>query len=124
MTTLLPSGRRGLWRTFDGGATWARAAGDLPETISVVEGELGLVIGGDPKAIYFKGSSGLYLSRDAGDTWASIALPGGSTAGLTIDPVHSERLLLPYEGFSTDWGVTWTAFEGLGTHLDGDDPAG
>jgi hypothetical protein len=65
--------------------------------------------------VYTGGSSGVYKSTNAGDTWtsASSGLSASGAAGISIDRFDSNHLLtwVNSSGFeSTNGGVTWAPF--------------
>jgi hypothetical protein len=69
-------GHAAVWRTNDGGETWARSDAGLPKDnayISVLR-EAMAVDSLDPVGVYFGTSTGqLYGSRDEGRTWSLLA---------------------------------------------------
>jgi hypothetical protein len=79
--------RSGLFRTTNGGATWAKVlAGDIFTTVNFAPSAPGVVYAGSARAFY--------RSADGGDTWSVHAKPGGQEwgpegvrAGVPIDVV-------------------------------------
>jgi photosystem II stability/assembly factor-like uncharacterized protein len=124
-------GDRGLYKTTDGGATWARVLhvsddtgiSDIvfqpgkPDVIYASAYQrrraVGQMIGGGPEG-------GLYKSTDGGKKWTKLTrgLPTGDTgrAGLAVDPKHPNRVYALVDakaaesGFfrSDNAGASWT----------------
>jgi hypothetical protein len=98
-----------LFKSVDGGATWARRRFGTPAVyvISVAVDPL------SPNIVYAgTNNEGLFKSTDYGDTWARVGTGlSGAIRFLTIDPTKSERLFASTSmGFflSEDGGQTWT----------------
>ncbi len=78
--TLIEGGPEGgLYRTRDGGASWERLAGGLPQASEEQPvGRIGVSIAAsDPRRVYAMVTAaeergGLYRSEDGGDTWARV----------------------------------------------------
>jgi hypothetical protein len=125
-----------MWRSTDGGATWA-LLGDLPEPVSpgVME-----IDPGDPDRMYtvggVRGSSlGFWVSSDGGETWttpAGFAEHADNSVGgwtndvyhVAADPSDFDHVLLTFHsGFefsgeagvleSHDGGESWTRHEAM-----------
>jgi photosystem II stability/assembly factor-like uncharacterized protein len=113
---LLAAGDTGLFRTRDGGGSWARvgAAGDLPTVWSLA------VDAGDPQTV-FAGTrpAAIYRSRDGGVTWKRLAVPVATECSIgqafvtrvLVDP--ADRTVwagVEIDGVfrSRDGGDTWT----------------
>lgn len=101
-----PSGDRGLFKTVDGGKTWAKLAGGLPDatTSDVKSGAIDLVMDpADTNVLYVAfyqrlrrpwrfdsggPHGGIFKSTDAGKTWTKLTtgLPAGDTGrvGLAV----------------------------------------
>ena len=100
----------GVWKSVDGGLTWARANQGLPT-------EGGFVVGlqfepGQPATLYCAIAGGVYKTTDGGAAWTKIgALPASSPIFL-ISP-HNRQLWLCAEANrvrrSLNGGVTWLA---------------
>ncbi|MCC6772379.1 MAG: glycosyl hydrolase, partial [Gemmatimonadaceae bacterium] len=123
-----PNDERGLYRTTDGGASWKRVlAGDS------VTGAVDVVLDPDGRTVYaamyqrqrkgfgFVGGgpgSGLYRSRDGGDTWEllTVGLPAGEKGriGIALAPSQPSTVYAIVESRtggvfrSDDRGATWT----------------
>jgi len=125
----------GIHRTRDGGRTWTRLAGGLPEGRI---GRIGIdVYRRDPRILYavvenanprpgerpgslrVSGGRGeVYRSDDGGDTWRMTHAPEVNVGGkapysfnmLRIDPADDRRLYVSSDAMliSTDRGVTWS----------------
>ncbi|RMG86849.1 MAG: hypothetical protein D6708_13730, partial [Candidatus Dadabacteria bacterium] len=109
----------GVYRSADGGDTWAFASegfGSLDVTDVAV-------CGSGPAAVWAAtAGSGLYVSRDAGTTWAATAASALSVAGrpqtrfshVAVDPTDCDRVFAATFDDSTalfrssDGGDTWT----------------
>ncbi|MGW8266632.1 MAG: VPS10 domain-containing protein, partial [Longimicrobiales bacterium] len=125
----------GIYKTADGGDSWARLGGGLPEGYI---GRIGLdVFRGDPNILYavvenanprpgdapgsmrVRGGWGeVYRSEDAGATWRMTHDPEVNVGGkapysfniLRIDPRDDQRLYVTSDAllFSSDGGTTWS----------------
>jgi hypothetical protein len=99
----------GLYRSRDGGASWDRLSGGLPNdnfpVIAVDPSTSGIVYAGT-------GASGVYRSADGGETWspASDGLENRRVYSLAIDPQTPSTVYAgTYQGAyrSTDSGGHW-----------------
>jgi photosystem II stability/assembly factor-like uncharacterized protein len=66
----------------------------------------------DPQTVYLHSFDGPILrSRDGGQTWVAVGVPGFTTTKLKTDPQDPDTLWLAGRGItrSTDGGDTWTA---------------
>ncbi len=104
----------GVWKTGDGGQTWACVSDPVRLTgIGAVA-----VAPSRPDTLYVGASgtgptAGLYRSTDAGDHWELIALQGHAVASIVIDPRNSD-LVMAAAGDTgvmrtSDGGKTWKA---------------
>ncbi len=126
-----PNEERGVYRSKDGGKTWARILYRDEKT-----GAIDLILDpNNPRILYaalwqvkrtpysFESGgpgSGLFKSTDGGDTWIEITrkkgLPAGTIGkiGVTVSPVNSDRVWAIVEADdggvfrSEDGGETWT----------------
>lgn len=105
----------GIWRTDDGGSTWADKSVGYKDYSGAREFS-DMVFGvSDPNIVIFASKYGLLRSTDFGDTWQSIDLlaqPGSTLIySLAIDPKDPNNI---YYGTSTTFvrtangGVNWT----------------
>jgi photosystem II stability/assembly factor-like uncharacterized protein len=71
-----PDAKLAVWRTSDGGESWARLSAGLPQEnawMSVLREAMG-VDALEPAGVYFGAQSGqLFASADEGESWAEIA---------------------------------------------------
>jgi len=134
-----PQRERGIFRTTDGGESWEHV-------LFVDEGVGASDLSMDPNnpRILFAGMwtvqfntwgrrsggplSGIYMSRDAGDTWTKLegnGLPPRPVGkiGLCMTPADSDRIYalietgdgVPWEGQATDSGELWRSDDGGAT---------
>jgi photosystem II stability/assembly factor-like uncharacterized protein len=108
----------GVFKTSDGGATWAAVGGGLPylgdtglasplDTAALALDPL------DPETLYAYGDhAGLFKSTNGGATWRRAGLPNTLVDALALDPEESATLYAGTgEGVfkSTDAGESWRA---------------
>jgi photosystem II stability/assembly factor-like uncharacterized protein len=101
----IATGTGGLWRTTDGGATFAAAWDDqLPQSMGAVAVDShGVVWAGTGEPDHGGGSAyygnGIYSSSDHGRTWARMGLEDGDTIGqIVIDPRDDDRVFVAVMG--------------------------
>ncbi|MBE9489100.1 MAG: hypothetical protein IMY67_02300, partial [Bacteroidetes bacterium] len=108
----------GVWRTIDGGTTWAVLTDDL-SNLNV--GALAI----DPtnSSTYFWGSTGgvIFKSIDDGATWNFHGDTGDGTVNkILIDPTNTQKMYCSVEGGgiykSTNGGVSWTIIHSSATN--------
>jgi photosystem II stability/assembly factor-like uncharacterized protein len=123
----LATGSGGLWRSADGGATYASVWPHyLPQSMGAVEVDSqGVVWAGSGEPDHGGGSAyygnGIYKSTDDGATWTNMGLEDGDTIGeIVIDPRDDNRVFvavmgalhdtLPSRGLfmTEDGGANWT----------------
>ncbi len=131
-----PQRERGIFRTTDGGETWEHVL-FVDETVGASD----LAMDPNNPRILFAGMwtvqfntwgrrsggplSGIYMSRDAGDTWTKLegnGLPGRPVGkiGLCMTPADSDRIYalietgdgVPWNGQATDSGEVWMSSDG------------
>ena len=70
-----PDGRLGVYRTDDGGESWALASNGLPEPAWGAVMREGFTFDGlEPSGVYFGTQSGsVFASTDAGESWQEVA---------------------------------------------------
>ncbi len=103
------AGGGGVFKTTNGGASWAGAGTGLPG-----DAVLSLAIDPFTSTTVYAGtrSRGVWKSTDGGTSWTAAGLTGSRVWTLAIDPVTSSTL---YAGTasgvfkSTDGAATWTA---------------
>jgi len=119
--TLYAGGSPGaVYKSLDGGASWAASAAGLPDQLSVYA----IAIASTPATLYAIGQLsanspgatqwGLYRSGDAGATWSAASpLQSRPITSVTVDPNDAQVV---YGGFdselrrTTDGGATWSTF--------------
>ncbi len=118
----------GLWRSTDGGETWATVTGNgLPGTEL---GRIGIAFAhSDPRNIYLmveaapendSTRSGLYRSRDGGQSWTQMNTTNTRPfyySQVRVDPRDPERVYFSSFSFSEDGGRTVRG-AALGVHVD------
>ena len=120
--------RSTIWKSRDGGATWAKLDGTgLPK----LEGRMcaSVAIGTNAQRVYLITNSALFRSDDGGATWRQMAADderirngqGGYSCGVYVDPKDPDVVYTintaAYK--STDGGRTFTGIKGA---PGGDDP--
>jgi photosystem II stability/assembly factor-like uncharacterized protein len=108
----------GLYKSTDGGDTWAKLAGGLPSGL-VGKSDLA-VSAADPDRVYAlieapEGEGGVYRSDDRGATWRLMSTQASLLdrpfyyTNLDADPTNAERLYVNSTAFfaSGDGGKTW-----------------
>jgi photosystem II stability/assembly factor-like uncharacterized protein len=126
-----PGTSGGLFKSTDGGTTWTRLGGGLPENLVQINVA---VSASDPQRLYATASTtveadyatdkglGVYRSDDAGATWRKITedprpamkIGGGDLPVIAVDPqnpdvVYSTSIVTCR---STDGGKTWISLRG------------
>ncbi len=89
----------GLWRSHDGGGRWKLITDKIdfdgrgPTTLF---GEVILFCPHDPNLVVASGETkGLFLSRDAGETWSSVGLAGERITSMAFSPAPDQRTKAP-----------------------------
>jgi photosystem II stability/assembly factor-like uncharacterized protein len=123
----IATGSGGLWRSTDGGQTFATAWDHyLPQSMGAVAVDSkGVVWAGSGEVDHGGGSAyygkGIYKSTDDGATWTNMGLEDGDTIGqIVIDPRDDNRVFVAVMGalhdteptrglfMTEDGGATWT----------------
>ena len=114
----------GLFRSLDGGETWARMTKGMPTNAQGL-GRIGFCIAAtNPKRMYAcvdaREKGGVYRSDDGGANWRLISEDrrlwgrGGDFAEIKVDPQNADVVYVGniacYK--STDGGKTWTCWKG------------
>lgn len=117
-TVYVAAASGGVWKTTDGGATWA----PLTDELSVLNHGCVAVDPSNPSTVYAgtgeyttrSNGDGLFRSTDAGDTWdrfATTAEVGVTCSRVLIDPTDSETIHISGAGGyarTTNGGVSWS----------------
>ncbi|OPL18767.1 MAG: hypothetical protein AVO35_13115 [Candidatus Aegiribacteria sp. MLS_C] len=98
----------GIWRTVDGGASWAKIPStDIPGTIYSL-----VVSPWDPQTIYAASKVGIYRSTDFAASWTKLSTEIGSCRDILLDPSSPSTMLVGTESqglyWSEDGGTTWS----------------
>lgn len=108
---LIEADEGGVYRSDDGGATWARVNDErkLRQRAWYYS-----KIYADPKNadVVYASNVQFQVSRDGGKTWSNISTPHGDSHNLWIANDNSERMIEANDGganISTDGAKTWTA---------------
>ena len=123
----IPAGHASpVFRSDDSGATWS-ATGALPTGsyfLQFGDGDLESAPS-DPSRLYFSASNGVFVSVDAGDSWAACGAGVGAAAQIVVESADPDVLwVATREGIfsSTDACAHWTPhINGLnsdGVHTD------
>ena len=117
--TIISGAREGgVYKSTDGGATWKKLAGGLPQGLF---GKADLAVSAaNPNRVYAlieapRGEGGLYRSDDRGETWTLVNQQGTLWTrpfyyiNVDADPTNADRVFVGTEGFyvSTDAGKTF-----------------
>ncbi|MCU0458667.1 MAG: hypothetical protein MUE37_06200 [Bacteroidales bacterium] len=119
------SGGSGLWLTRDGGETFERVRGGLPEEV----GRIGLAIArSDPDYVYAwveSKPSAVFRSTDGGETWEkrgerNIGNRPFYYAEIYVDPLNENRVYTLFSGVnvSEDGALTFDRRTAESVHLD------
>lgn len=127
LTTIVTGGdESGIYKSTDGGETWNRLKGGLPQTMV---GRIGMDISPVNPDILFavvdaKENKGTYKSTNAGASWSKVSDYVTSYAfycqKLVCDPMDVNRVygLDIFNQVSIDGGVNWTRFGEDKKHVD------
>ncbi|TAN23578.1 MAG: glycosyl hydrolase [Acidobacteria bacterium] len=115
----------GVYRSLDGGATWAKLANGLPDKGPI--GRIGLAIyAQNPNIVYAlieSEHSGLFRSDDGGNSWtrmSSVDPRPSYFSQIRVDPSNDLRLWMGgvQLRYSTDGGKNWTTDRNVLIHPD------
>ncbi|HYP52167.1 MAG TPA: right-handed parallel beta-helix repeat-containing protein, partial [Pyrinomonadaceae bacterium] len=124
-TTYVGADATGVYKTTDGGASWAWVSEGFQGTTDFY---YDVVI--DPSnsnTLYAASDSALFKSTDGGQSWQpkSRGLAGGIILSVAVDPADSNKVLAGTGGFglfrSTDGGETWADVGAGLTDFDNED---
>lgn len=115
-------GLLGVWKSGDGGATWAQATASGASCSSQCWYDMYIAVSPAHPATVFFGGFNLYRSIDSGATFTAITGGGANTVhvdqhALTFDPQRPDTMYAGNDGGiyrSVDGGTTWTT---LNTNL-------
>ena len=125
-------GNTGIWKTTDGGATWANTTA----SIDTFDSWSAIVIDPHNRQLLYAAignafgaaKNGIYKSTDAGGSWSLLSAPSGTAAGriaLALAPTDSQVLYAVYSGTnapgSSSFGTLYRMLrsnDGGGTFLD------
>jgi len=109
-----------MWRTTNGGSTWAPLSGDLSKGSGAITTMAVSPV--DPRVIWVGTSDGnLQVSTDAGVTFAVVSstLPNRAVTDIDADVSDAARAVVTYSGsgtphvfLTTNQGVDWTNISG------------
>lgn len=118
----------GLFRTTDGGATWAKVISrDIMTTVNFAPSNPDVVYAGSAHAFYRSADGGLtwrVYSRSSGNEWGPVGVRAGVPIDVVVDPSDSNLLYSNNYGGgvfrSTDGAQTWSiwskGYTGAGIH--------
>jgi photosystem II stability/assembly factor-like uncharacterized protein len=127
-TVVMGGDESGIYKTIDGGATWKRLAGGLPQK---KVGRIGLDVSPvDPDRLYAvveakeKKERGTYRSTDAGASWSRVSdyvsVYANYCQKVYCDPKDVDRVVCMdmFNQVSTDGGKTWGRLGEDKKHVD------
>jgi photosystem II stability/assembly factor-like uncharacterized protein len=113
----------GIWKTTDGGTTWACKTDDMPvisvTAIEICKNTPAILYAGTGEGFYNYDAiigDGMFKSTDGGETWQQLASTVGNSSfryvnRLIVDPANSDNLLAATNTGvyrSTNGGNSWT----------------
>lgn len=114
----IASASGGVWKTTNGGASWAPISDELPNLnhgcVVLDPSAPDTVYAGTGEYTTYATGDGLFRSLDGGATWSRIATTdqvGSTCSGIIIDPTNSNRIHVSGDrGYvrSPDGGSTWS----------------
>ncbi|MEL6821683.1 MAG: T9SS type A sorting domain-containing protein, partial [Calditrichota bacterium] len=116
---ILYAGYQRVWKTENRAGSWSPISNSFGINITVLT-----IAPSDAQTLYAGYTTGLFVTRDGGSNWTSIAsgLPLGSAAlrYVTVSDVDPEKIWAVFSGFSsgnkvfesTDAGASWTNISG------------
>ncbi|NNF57746.1 MAG: hypothetical protein HKN04_05845, partial [Rhodothermaceae bacterium] len=119
----------GLWRSIDGGQTWAEQTDGLPFGPNI--GRIGISVSASrPNVVYAVYTdatgfvSGVYQTENGGDTWSLVGAFSGPSYGwwfgqIRVDPTNDDVVYAPWLNLekSADGGQSWNYASGS-MHVD------
>jgi hypothetical protein len=109
-------GGASIYKTTDGGATWAPANTGLPAGVAVysiaIDCAQTIAAGGstcpNPQLLYAGTAAGVYKSVDGGGHWAIDGLQGSTVRAIGIEARHATWTIAASPGGATETGTTAT----------------
>jgi len=108
----------GMYKSTDGGLTWRKLAGGLPDGAQGLGRISFAIAGSDPRRIYAivptRDSRAVFRSDDAGAMWQRVSTDQRLDVDIQVHPKNADIVFAAGTASykSDDGGRTWTAFKG------------
>ena len=108
----------GLYKSTDGGVTWSKLSGGLPDGTQGLGRIAFAIAGSDPHRLYAlvpaQGNRAVYRSDDAGSTWQRVSTDQRIDVDIQVHPKNPDVVFAAgtASSKSEDGGRTWTSFKG------------
>jgi hypothetical protein len=106
-------GGASIYKTTDGGATWAPANTGLPAGVSVYS--ISIDIGGSSQLLYAATGVGVYKSSDGGAHWALDGMEGSVVRAVIMESKHAGAAIIASPNGATESGNVATFTTNGGT---------